>query len=124
MTRILVVEDEIDLLDEVASFLRRRGLDVLTANCHAEGLRVLRDSTQVIDIMLTDVRLPDGNGIDLIPVYFERGGNRRTCFVMTGHYAQAQASGDLQGVRIFAKPFSLSQLYREIKAVIDVPQAA
>ena len=122
--RVLVVDDEVDLLDEVASYLRRRSVTVLTAGCHNDGLRALNDPATEIDVLITDARLPDGNGIDLIQPYVERGGDRRTCIVMTGHLDQSQVSTDLHGVRIFGKPFALSHLYREIKAAVEPHLAA
>ena len=121
--RVLVVEDEADLLDEVASYLRRRGETVLVAGSHDDGLRIIRDDATPIDVLVTDARLPDGNGIDLIRPYIERGGDRRACILMTGHLDRSQVSPDLQGVRVFDKPFALSQLYREIKAAVDLPVA-
>jgi DNA-binding NtrC family response regulator len=122
--RVLVVDDEADLLDEVVSYLRRRSVNVLTAGGYEAGLRMLSDEQAPIDVLVTDARLPDGNGIDLIPFYLERGGERRTSILMTGHLDQSQITPELRGVRIFAKPFALSQLYREIKAAAETPIAA
>lgn len=124
MTRILIVEDEPDLLDEVASYLRRRGEAVLTASCYTDGLRILMEDATPIDVLVTDARLPDGNGTDLIRPYVEHGGDYSTCILMTGHLDRNQISGDLQGVRVFGKPFALSLLYQEIKAAASAAIAA
>ena len=119
MARVLVVEDEVDLLDEVASYLRRRGETVLTAACYNDGLRILTDRATPIDVLISDARLPDGNGIDLIRPRIGGGGDRCTCILMTGHLEQRQIATELQGVKVFRKPFAVSQLYREVRAIMD-----
>jgi DNA-binding NtrC family response regulator len=124
MIRVLVVEDEVDLLDEVASYLRRRGETVTTAGSFNDGLNIVTGDATPIDVLVSDVRLPDGNGIDLIRPYLDRGHDRRTCIMMTGHLDPSQISADLRGVKVFRKPFSLSQLHREIKAAAGEPIAA
>lgn len=112
--RILIIEDEADLLEEVASYLRRRGETVLTATCYNDGLRILRDDATPIDVLISDVRLPDGNGMDLIRPYIDRAGDRCTCILMTGHLEQSQVP--LQRVTLLRKPFAISLLYREVMA--------
>lgn len=116
--QILVVDDQIDVLDEVASYLRRHGEAVLTASSYNDALRILRDDATPIDALISDERLPDGNGIDLIRRYIDRAGDRPTSFLITGHLEQSQISADLQGVKVFRKPFTLSILYREVKAAL------
>lgn len=112
--RILIVEDEADLLDEVASYLRHRGETVLTATCYNDGLRILSDDATPIDVLISDVRLPDGNGMDLIRPYIDRAGDRCICILMTGHLEQSQVP--VQHVKLLRKPFAISLLYREVKA--------
>src|SRR5690242_12719844 len=60
---ILVVDDEPDLRELVAAILEDGGHTVLTAADGEEGLRIL--SQHWVDIMLTDIRMPRLNGIDL-----------------------------------------------------------
>lgn len=62
--RILVVDDEKDIRNLLCISLERMGFMAFpTANC-AEAKKLL--ATETFDLGLTDVRLPDGNGIDLI----------------------------------------------------------
>src|SRR6185436_11334997 len=114
-SRVLIVEDESELLDEVASYFKRRGETVLTASSYNEGLRVIEDDSNPIDVLVSDARMPDGNGIDLIRLQTERAGDRCICFLMTGHLDQSQIAADLHGIKIFFKPFAVSALYREVR---------
>jgi two-component system cell cycle sensor histidine kinase/response regulator CckA len=62
---VLVVDDEPAVRKSTARLLRRAGLDVLEAGSAAEALALGRDEGQQIDVLLTDVVMPDTNGIEL-----------------------------------------------------------
>jgi two-component system cell cycle sensor histidine kinase/response regulator CckA len=62
---VLVVDDEPAVRKSTARLLRRAGLDVLEAGSAAEALALGRDDRQEIDVLLTDVVMPDQNGIEL-----------------------------------------------------------
>jgi CheY-like chemotaxis protein len=115
---LLVVDDEPEILAEVAAYLRRRGEIVVTASSFEQAMQVLGDATVRIDILLTDGRMPDGSGIDLLQAAVDRPCSPHTLILMTGHFEESDLSADLQdaGVVVVYKPFSLSALYREMAA--------
>src|SRR5215204_4163349 len=114
--RILVVDDEPEILAEVAGYLRRRGESIVTASSYRQGLQALEDDAVPIDILVTDGRMPDGSGIDLLRAAIERPGGPRAFILMTGHFEESDLSDDLQaaGVVVIYKPFSLAAMYREV----------
>jgi two-component system response regulator PilR (NtrC family) len=61
---VLIVDDEPDLLELVSLTLSRMQLDTQTALNLAAARRLLQ--THSFDLCLTDMRLPDGNGLDLV----------------------------------------------------------
>ena len=61
--RVLIADDDTVVRDVVRRYLERDGLEVTVAGDGSEALRVL--GTQRIDVAVLDVRLPDGNGIEL-----------------------------------------------------------
>ncbi len=114
---ILLVEDEIELLAEISAFLRRRGHDVRTASNFDEALAQLKDCANRLDLLLTDVRLPGGSGLDLLRSAGVDGQSTLRRVAMTGHLDQegidqAEASG---AEHVLLKPFSLSELTRAIQ---------
>lgn len=119
--RILVVDDEPEILAEVAGYLRRRGESIVTASSYKQGLQALEDDAVPIDILLTDGRMPDGSGIDLLRAAIERRGGPRAFILMTGHFEESDLSADLQeaGVVVIYKPFSLAAMYREVGSAWD-----
>lgn len=60
----LIVDDESDILELMSITLGRMGLQVTTAANVAEARRKLQE--QKFDICFTDMRLPDGSGLDLL----------------------------------------------------------
>ena len=60
----LIIDDEPDILDLLLMTLENMGVDCRTAETVAEAEKALAE--QVFDICLTDMRLPDGDGIDLV----------------------------------------------------------
>lgn len=122
--RILLVEDEPDIIVEVAGFLRRRGELVKTANGFAEGLLALRDASEPIDLLLADIRMPDGSGMDLVRITLERPAGSCPAILMTSHLDSEGLEPALEGVgvRLLYKPFTMSSLYREVRAALDRPR--
>ncbi|MBE9526625.1 MAG: sigma-54-dependent Fis family transcriptional regulator, partial [Proteobacteria bacterium] len=60
----LIIDDEPDILDLLLMTLENMGVDCRTAETIAQAHSALNE--QVFDICLTDMRLPDGDGIDLV----------------------------------------------------------
>ncbi|MGB6451797.1 MAG: response regulator, partial [Steroidobacteraceae bacterium] len=60
---VLIVDDEPDLLELVSLTLSRMSLETRTAADVASARRLLK--SQHFDLCLTDMRLPDGDGLDL-----------------------------------------------------------
>ena len=117
---ILLVEDDTDILDEIAAFLRRRNYDVVTAADFGSGFQALSDSGQYPDVLVTDVHLPDGDGLALLGHINRRSPPppRPRVIVMTGHL-DAQKVGQAQrdgAETVLLKPFSLGTLLHQLRA--------
>lgn len=69
--RVLYIEDEIDTLEPMVRFLRRRFASVTTANEGEEGWRKFNEINP--DLIITDLLMPGFNGIDLIRKIRESG---------------------------------------------------
>src|SRR6185312_1938084 len=61
---VLIVDDEPDLLELVSLTLSRMNLDTRTAPDVSTARRLLKN--EQFDLCLTDMRLPDGDGLDLV----------------------------------------------------------
>ena len=63
MKKILIIDDEEKLRTLMARIIGLEGFEVLQAGDCKSGLKKLEQ--QDIDIVLCDVKLPDGNGVDM-----------------------------------------------------------
>ena len=64
MPKALVVDDEPDIRELLSMTLHQLGLEVTTAASLNEGISVLK--AESFAVCITDMRLPDGNGITLV----------------------------------------------------------
>lgn len=113
--RILLVEDEQQLREELADFFEARGCEVATAGDVAAAHAVLAGTDQQWRV-LSDIRLPDVSGLDFVAQIHAnpRLAERITHIVlMTGHLElDDRVSRQLReaGVQTFLKPVQLSAL--------------
>jgi len=68
---VLVVDDELELLDIFAAWLRRSGYHVLTAPNGAEALKVL--AAETVAAVISDIRMPIMDGVTLVRRIHEAG---------------------------------------------------
>jgi two-component system response regulator PilR (NtrC family) len=78
----LIIDDEPDILDLLLMTLETMGVDCRTAENIAQAHEALQE--QVFDICLTDMRLPDGDGIDLVKI-MQRDYPQTPVAVITAH---------------------------------------
>jgi two-component system CheB/CheR fusion protein len=64
--RLLLVEDHQDTAEAMADLLRARGHEVLVAGCVAEALECAAAHQHALDLVISDLGLPDGHGCDLM----------------------------------------------------------
>ena len=62
--RVLVVDDEADLVASYERLLRRRGYGVVATGTLHEGLTMV--AREALALVITDLRLPDGDGLDIV----------------------------------------------------------
>lgn len=74
--RVLVVDDDLMARSLVSEALRERGFEVLAAAGVAEGLQVLTDELLALDLLVTDLRMPDMDGESFIRLLRGPGGER------------------------------------------------
>lgn len=63
MAKILIIDDEVQLRKLLARIIGLEGYEVLEAGDCASGLKMLRQHEP--DVILCDVKLPDGSGVEL-----------------------------------------------------------
>jgi DNA-binding response OmpR family regulator len=114
---ILVVEDDAAIRDGVVAGLAGAGFAVRTATTHAEGVRAMPQDG--IDLILLDLVLPGGDGLDLL-ARLRAVRPERAVIIMTARGAEPdRVKGLRQGADDYlVKPFGLDELLARVEAVL------
>ncbi|MDR0769603.1 MAG: sigma-54 dependent transcriptional regulator [Burkholderiales bacterium] len=121
--RVLVIDDEPDLLELLEITMIRLGLDVTCADSVADAIAKL--NSQEFDLCLTDMRLPDGEGLDII-AHIHRQELDIPVAVITafGSAENAVAALKAGAFDYLAKPVNLEQLRALVKQAVKAPEKA
>ncbi|WP_236015252.1 hybrid sensor histidine kinase/response regulator [Geomonas anaerohicana] len=117
---ILLVEDEPSILNVTVSLLALQGYHVLPASKPGDALKVAQEYGDRIDLVITDVVMPDMNGRELVrrllPIC-----PQVKCLYMSGYTANVIAHHGVldQGVNFISKPFTSNDLAAKVRAVLD-----
>jgi PAS domain S-box-containing protein len=117
--RILLVEDNQDTLRFLATVLRRRGHDVVMADCLAAARAAVDRLDARFDLLLSDIELPDGNGLELMRELSARGNWLGIAMSGFGTEEDLQLSREAGFFDHLTKPIDLSQLDEAIKRAIS-----
>jgi two-component system response regulator PilR (NtrC family) len=121
--RVLVVDDEPDLLDLMEITLSKMGLDTRRAATVGEA-RQLLDSNR-FDLCLTDMRLTDGSGLEVLQHIGERHPAMPVAVITAyGNTANAVEALKAGAFDYLSKPVALDQLRTLVKTALKVPEKA
>ncbi len=117
--RILVIEDEEDLVEVMSYNLKREGFDVRVARCGIEGLKRARQDGA--DLVLLDLMLPDVDGIEVCRRLRRDPLTARLPVIMVT--AKGEESDIVLGLGVGAddyipKPFSPKEMVARVRAVL------
>ncbi len=117
--RILIVDDDISLRTALFRALDRKGYQVITASSKQEGLQ-LGQTERPPDLVLCDLRLPDGDGIDFMGD-FKRNSPSSLFIVLTGFGTiEAAVRATKNGAEHFVtKPFELDEVLNLIDKTLS-----
>ena len=113
--RIVIIDDDTSLRTALFRALDRKGFQVVTANSCREG-EALAQSQAQLDLALIDLRLPDGNGIELMS-RMKKLQPQMQSIILTGFGTIETAVDATQkgAFHFITKPFNLD----EILSIID-----
>jgi len=113
---ILLIEDEPAILKMIGLMLQRIGYSVVSADCPKEALRVMRENAGKINLLLSDVVMPEMNGKDLAEELLKLQPDLK-CLFMSGYTAEVTALQGIleEGVDFIQKPFTRQELGSKIR---------
>lgn len=117
---ILLVEDEKTVREVLAASLRALGYQVLTAEDGRAALALLEDRGFAVDLVLSDVVMPNLGGWELFQLVRERAPQVKFLF-STGYSENAVHINFVkkEGVYLITKPYALDTLGRKVREILD-----
>lgn len=117
MSRILIVEDDVVLARALKNWLERERLQVTCAITASNARRII--VSEEVDMILSDLRLPDGDGIELLE-WLQKNRRRIPLIIMTQH---AEVSSAIRAMKAGAedylpKPIHPEMLYSKLNDVL------
>ena len=120
---VLIVDDEEDILELIELTLLRMGLDVDRATTVKTAIEKARSGNY--DLCLTDMRLPDGEGLELVQFISDNLSDLPVAVITAhGNTENAVAALKAGAFDYLAKPVSLEQLRTLVKSALSLPQAS
>jgi two-component system OmpR family response regulator len=115
--KLLVVEDDANILELLSASLRFAGFDVSTATSGSAAVTAAKSSAP--DLVVLDVMLPDLDGFEVIRLMREGGQRTPVVFLTARDGTDDKIRGlTLGGDDYVTKPFSLEELTARIRAVL------
>ncbi len=122
MASVLLVDDEPNIIEVLEIFLLDEGIEVFTANSGGEALSLLK--RQPVDIVISDIRMPDISGVELLKEAREIA--PETAFIMITAYASTETAIDALQNGAFdylTKPFKMDELRDVLRRVLEKKHA-
>lgn len=118
MARLVIAEDQAHIRNVLTMWMTRNGHEVTGAPNGRVALEHLR--MHPVDLLITDVNMPELDGIELTRQAFDACPTLRKVFVVTSRCDQHEILTKLDDLRVsvFPKPFSPSQLLRTVDAFV------
>ena len=119
---ILLVEDEPEVRALTRDVLAQLGYRVLDAADPAEARRLADQQQSAIDLLVTDVVMPQMNGPELAAQLKARSPGLRVLYV-SGYTSDAVSSRGISpsDIALLQKPFTPDELARKLREVLDAP---
>ena len=119
----LIVDDEHDIRELLVLTLSRMGVDADSASTFREAQQALKD--RPYDLCLTDMRLPDGDGLMVLRHIAEHHGNTPVAVITAfGSTENAVAALKAGAFDYLAKPIKLEQLRPLVISALKLPKPA
>ena len=117
---LLLVEDEAAVRSSARRLLERHGYTVIEARHGADALRIVEAGDRAVDLVITDVVMPEMGGRELVERLRTRHPGVKVLF-MSGYSERAVASDGVMppGTGFVEKPFTIEQLTRRTRELLD-----
>lgn len=118
MSKLLIVDDEIDIREFAKSFFKKRGIDVFTASGGSEAAEIVE--AEKPDLILLDVRMEEMTGVEFL--HKLRDGGDQTRVIMVSGIEDEEIINEAKSLGIVGfvhKPLILGELQKVVMAELE-----
>jgi len=110
MAKLLIIDDSPEILASMGEFFKRKHFQVVTANTGLDGLVILGEGASGIDLVITDIVMPDISGIAVISI-IKRRFPKLPVIALTGYGDNAvELATEQKADIVLEKPVVLSEV--------------
>lgn len=114
---LLIVDDEEEIRDILYRGLARKGFKVLLSSNAKEALKIIL--SEKIDLVITDIRMPKMNGIDLLKIVNDFVDHKPKILLMSGNFDFEDSTATAIGAGgVLRKPFLLEEAVLKINEIL------
>lgn len=118
--RILLVDDEPALRQTLTILLRRQGYEVIACTGQREALSAIRSSPRPFPVILTDLSMPDGSGLDVLAAAKTRSAATQVILITAYSTVENAVSAMSGGAYDFVtKPFDNAELTALVRKAFE-----
>jgi DNA-binding NtrC family response regulator len=116
--RILVIDDNEEILVSLKSFLIKKGYEVVTASNGLDALKLLEAATVDFDLVVTDLVMPNISGVAVTAI-IKKQNLKMPVIAITGYGEQPEAlAREVHADVVMEKPFKLDALEDHISRLL------
>lgn len=114
--RLLIVDDEVDLCQVLSWDFEDYGITVEQTNGGYKAIEMLKKDK--FDVVLTDVKMPEGDGIELLDYIYENKVELKAVYLMTGYSDYPEEKLLEKGMRrLFHKPVETELILEDLRSM-------
>lgn len=118
---LLIVEDEVDLREPLVSEFEHLGCKVFQASNGVKAFEIV--SQESVDLVISDIRMPGGDGIELLKKIRERTQDVPVVMLITGFSdISLEESYELGAEAVLSKPFDLDEIEETVGRLLTPPE--
>jgi CheY-like chemotaxis protein len=119
MMRILVIDDDGDILEIISEMLTDAGYEVQEANSGSKGIKLYRQAP--FDLVITDLIMPEKDGLEVVMELHKDFPDVKIITLSGNAYGRSslETSRALGAARTLGKPFTEAELLEAVRQVLD-----
>ena len=120
MSKLLIVDDEVDVREFAKSFFKKRGITVFTASGGRQALDLIAQESP--DLVLLDVRMEEINGVEVLRELRQK--NTATKVIMVSGIEDEEIINETKALGVTGfihKPLILEELEKVVMAQLNAP---